>query len=697
MTKPMLDMSLAAWIFHVVWISLTLLLSATTIYAAPKLEWEGKVSEKIEKWDLPITEASIQFSESKVGQGRLKLTPKSQGRWDLKGYQAIEVVVKNTSQGKVVPHVVVKSPNSIIPGFNKGSEQSITLAPGETKTLMVYLFVGDDWFAEEYPQYKSLRAGPGTELKWWTKVDPSHLGSLVFSNAVIASEREQAGKTYSILSILPIVLSEKYGYPEKVQFPMIDGYGQFNQGTWLGKVSSDAELKKSETQEQIALTKKARPKKWSQYGGYTGAPKQKATGYFRTIQLDGRWWFVDPDGYLFWSHGVNSVNTKGGMTTVEGRENYFETIPQSQHLTRLGLDNEKGPLQYNFTTSNLEKKYGVNWHNISKIRHHERLSSWGMNTVGNWSERETMTMNLTAYTVAVHYPYRGLGSKFPDMWAPETIKGLTECLMYLKDHHKYDSPWNIGFFINNELHWQDPAKFCSIVTRARKNQPAKAYFVKLLKEHYKDLKAVERATQISFATWDAILVSREAISYERIKAVADQYYADQADLYFSTCKTLLKKIFPNHLYLGSRFHDHIHPVPMKVADQYCDVISYNLYVKSIRDFKGPVANLSKPVLASEFHFGALDRGCFHCGLNYASSQQDRADHYADYVNGSLKNPLLVGAHWFQYGAQAFTGRSDGENFQCGVVDLTDSPYPELVEKIQDVGYHMYETRLGTGE
>jgi hypothetical protein len=63
------------------------------------------------------------------------------------------------------------------------------------------------------------------------------------------------------------------------------------------------------------------------------------------------------------------------------------------------------------------------------------------------------------------------------------------------------------------------------------------------------------------------------------------------------------------------------------------------------------------------------------------------------VKGALKNPLMLGTHWFQYGSQAFTGRGqDGENFQIGMLDITDTPYPELIKKVREIGYKIYSER-----
>jgi len=104
-------------------------------------------------------------------------------------------------------------------------------------------------------------------------------------------------------------------------------------------------------------------------------------------------------------------------------------------------------------------------------------------------------------------------------------------------------------------------------------------------------------------------------------------------------------------------------------------------------------HLDVPLIVGEFHFGALDRGMFHTGLVSVGSQADRAKAYRNYVTGALKHPQFVGTHWFQYQDEATTGRSyDEENYQIGLVDCCDTPYPETIEAVRDVGYRMYETR-----
>ena len=149
------------------------------------------------------------------------------------------------------------------------------------------------------------------------------------------------------------------------------------------------------------------------------------------------------------------------------------------------------------------------------------------------------------------------------------------------------------------------------------------------------------------------------------------FYAKIAEEYFRQCREAVKSVAPDNLYLGCRFA-WVNDRGARAAAKFCDVVGYNLYRDSVAAFNLP-EGVDMPVIIGEFHFGALDRGMFHTGLRPTNSQQDRADAYRAYVTGALKNPHLVGSHWFQFGDQATTGRGVGENYQIGLVNVCDRP------------------------
>ena len=130
------------------------------------------------------------------------------------------------------------------------------------------------------------------------------------------------------------------------------------------------------------------------------------------------------------------------------------------------------------------------------------------------------------------------------------------------------------------------------------------------------------------------------------------------------------------------------------AAELCDVVSFNIYDRRVDSGKwGFLQDVGRPVIIGEFHAGALDRGMFHTGLVAAADQNERAAIYTRYVESVLKNPSLVGCHWFQYVDEPLTGRAyDGENYNIGFLSVTDTPYPELVAAARAIHRRAYQER-----
>src|SRR5450759_1364015 len=78
--------------------------------------------------------------------------------------------------------------------------------------------------------------------------------------------------------------------------PLVDEFGQWIPANWPGKAKTLDDLKAAWSEEEATLG--AGDFNFSKFGGFLGT-KVKATGYFRVEKVDGKWWFVDPEGYLF--------------------------------------------------------------------------------------------------------------------------------------------------------------------------------------------------------------------------------------------------------------------------------------------------------------------------------------------------------------------------------------------------------------
>ena len=61
----------------------------------------------------------------------------------------------------------------------------------------------------------------------------------------------------------------------------------------------------------------------------------------------------------------------------------------------------------------------------------------------------------------------------------------------------------------------------------------------------------------------------------------------------------------------------------------------------------------------------------------------------------IDNPYFVGAHYFQYMDGPIAGRAyDGENYNAGMVNITDVPYKPMVKAVKEVNSNLYQRRYG---
>ena len=100
-----------------------------------------------------------------------------------------------------------------------------------------------------------------------------------------------------------------------------------------------------------------------------------------------------------------------------------------------------------------------------------------------------------------------------------------------------------------------------------------------------------------------------------------------------------------------------------------------------------------PMIIGEYHFGTVDRGMAQ-SLWQVNSQQERGVAYRYYTERAYSHPGLIGTAYFQWADQDLTGRNDGENYNCGLVDVTDRPYQHQVEAMMETAKRLYDIHTG---
>jgi hypothetical protein len=408
---------------------------------------------------------------------------------------------------------------------------------------------------------------------------------------------------------------------------LVDEFGQWIHDDWAGKVKSLEQLKADWAAEEKALGKSAVGA--CKFGGYLKT-SAKATGFFRVEKVDGRWWFVDPDGHLFWSAGIDSMGSNA-TTPVAGREQLFAAMP---------------PRPGSFYAWNVERRFGSDWTAKWIDLTLGRMTAWGFNTIGNWSDVRLGASGRMPYVVTT----RGWGIEtgpmgVADVYAPDFGQRVEEAAARQCDGHKED-PYLLGYFLGNEPPWPGRESVAADAILAGPATPLQ----KALKAWLAEGDTAERRKAFLFTTYEKFVT---AVS------------------------TAVKKHDPNHLSLGIRFGSSA-PDEIVKASKIFDVYSLNNYNYAVnqREIDKVRGLIDRPILIGEFHFGTPGRGMTP-GLRQVANQEERGVAYRYYVENAAADPSIVGTHWFEWIDEPATGRFDGENYNIGLVDTTDRPYAEL--------------------
>ena len=188
--------------------------------------------------------------------------------------------------------------------------------------------------------------------------------------------------------------------------PVLDSFGQWALADWPRKLHSQEQLARELAEEEKNFGSAA-DFGYGRYGGYKNT-QAKATGFFRVEQIDGRWWFVDPEGHLFLSTGING--SPGGGAGFGGNDS------------------------------------GSN-------RTNRRLDSWGM-TTGGKDRPATFMLRWPRGT-----NYLGL----PDVYSPQFAADIDDAASTQCSPRKSD-PLLLGYFVGNEPPWNErESEVCDLI------------------------------------------------------------------------------------------------------------------------------------------------------------------------------------------------------------------------------------------
>ena len=479
--------------------------------------------------------------------------------------------------------------------------------------------------------------------------------------------------------------------PERLADPLcppgvlLDAIGQSAIRDWPGKSAGEAEVTARLRDQSGRLAASQGDDTRSRWGGFTAGERFDATGFFRTHHDGRRWWLVDPDGHPFWSAGPDCVRVDV-QSEFRGLERQLAWLPDRDGEFADAYD---GGGRVSYLATNLIRAFGGDWRDRWADLALGSLKSWGFNTVANWSDHAIARRAAFPYVK----PMEGLpgdgrrgGPKvpfvfrdFPDVYRPDFDAACAAWASQLDDGK--GDPALIGYFLMNEPTWafaaQTPAEG---MLRNTDHCHARDALADWLRDRHgagpDDLAGGWKMPGITLSAvasgrYDGAL-SAEAGNDLRL------FSGRMVERLFTAMTAACRAVDPNHLVLGVRYAS-LPPDWMLGGMRGFDVFSYNSYSLDPQPRAAKIAEkLGVPTMVGEFHHGATDVGLPAGALVTVASQADRAAGYRRFVESHAAATHCVGAHWFTLYDQSAIGRSDGECYNCGLLDVCHRPYDELV-------------------
>ncbi len=676
-----------------------------------------------------------------IGETALKATfnnawssVKLNGNWDLSAlgeHLAIAVDVTNpTNTGLFLYSRIEDNSGNDASGIARGKY----IPANSTQT--VYVSVKDTRAISDIVNTLGMRELPAKALNegWgdWQDLNLAAIQSVSFFIPDLAEGTTDHEFIFDNARVIKD-LNDVSAYEE-----LVDSLGQNNQHDFYAKLESREKLDGLGARETQLLGKLLNR---SQYGGAPAGSsivadqdcKLANPATFNVCKTaDGKWYLVDPDGNAFISTGLANIRMTdtytftGESSTMPSdvRKSMFTEIP-TNHRKEMGPVHS-GPVKQgegvSFYANNIDARHGGEeaWQDITI----KRMQDWGFTSLGNWTDSTfyakaaAANMPYVANGWVLHHetsenPVNRIGTGYwgpiADPFDPNFALAAKKMAAKIKEEVTGHEATLMGIFVDNEISWgnclngDDAA--CYEQTLAAMNtdastSPAKAAFIWFLENGFgqsKTIEAFNTAWGTSFASWSNLSSAQNFVYSASMLADLKSLNWQFANKYFEVVKQAIKAEFPNNLYLGARFADWGRtPETVDAAKVHADVVSFNIYKDSITsedwqsDVLEQIEDLDFPAIIGEFHFGALDSGNFATGIVSANSQKDRGDKYITYMESVLANDNFVGAHWFQYLDSPVTGRAwDGENYNVGFVNVTDTPYSHLTDAARLINCELY--------
>ncbi len=326
-------------------------------------------------------------------------------------------------------------------------------------------------------------------------------------------------------------------------------------------------------------------------------------GFFRVGKsVNGKWWFIDPEGKAFYHKGCTGLNA-GGMG---GRR--ANLPPVSEKTAKKWVD---------------------------------YLREWGFNGMGAWTTPEFFNLGMPfTEIIETFYEKPWLQTKFPDVWDSQWIENIDAKCKKLCEPLK-NNKMLLGYFLDNERGFMQVLKHNEkIISHAPTYQSKPIDREQDLSQlsdpsivNLKGMGLLQFSLSLSEEVpaaqkaWDFVLKRHQSLenlgkawqievnSKDDFKnlttkgevLISPTYLQDQHDFvklwveqYYKVVKEKIYKYDPNHLLLGTRWGNIPGSPVIEAEKEWADVVSMNTYRANFYErFDDLYQQVQRPILNGE--------------------------------------------------------------------------------------------------
>jgi hypothetical protein len=338
------------------------------------------------------------------------------------------------------------------------------------------------------------------------------------------------------------------------------------------------------------------------------------------------------------------------------------------------------------------------WHHYEKpedwsAASQKRLKQWGFSTIGGWADLAALrSSGVDDFWLmpVVHIGSRS-GAPWWDMWDAKLLDQMDQTARNFIAPLRGD-PRVIGYYSDNEIGWWD-ASLWKLTLEQSASSGQRRRLINLLRQTYHDdwnalLKDFEPENAQGWQELDRGGMLWHRPGSNGIRTIR-KFLSLAAERYYELMDGLIRKYDPDALFLGDRYQSFYYLEVARASKRHVDVVSTNLnaswndgtFLKSYFDTLRALTG--KPIHVSEFYMAAHQNRSGNrnssSGFPTVDTQRERAEALSNTVRALARLPYVVGAEWFQYYDEPTFGRSDGEDYNFGLVDIHDRPYTEVTE------------------